>query len=90
MEVYCKCVCSIRAKLSPACLILILAMSGPTVVSLPLFGGRSLFEMRKSVKCLLKPCLFITWSDIAFPDFVGASIKLVSYSQVIFLMLYPR
>ena len=59
-KVYYKCVRNIRAKLSPACLILILVTSGPTVVSLLLFSSRSLFRIRKLVKYLPKLYLFTT------------------------------
>ena len=79
-EVYRKCVCSARAKLSPTYLILILVISSPIVVSLLFLSGRSLFGLRKLVKCLPKPCLFTTWSNIGLPDFIGVSVKLVSYS----------
>jgi len=75
LEVCHEYVYSARAKLSPTCLILTLATSGPIVVSLPLLGGRSLFGIRKPVKCLPKLCLFTTWSDIALLDFVGVSVK---------------
>ena len=60
LKVYYKCICSIRAKLSPACLILTLVIFGPTVVSFPLLSSRSLFRIRKPVKCLSKPYLFAT------------------------------
>jgi len=86
-EVCCEYIRSARAKLSPACLILILATSGPTVVSLLLLSNRSLFGIRKPVKYLPKPCLFTTWSNIALPDFIDISVKLASCSQVVFLML---
>ena len=89
-EVYYKCIYSIRAKLSPVYLILILVTFSFIVVSLPLFSSRSLFGIKKPVKYLFKPYLFTTQSDIALPDFVGMSTKLVNYSQVIFLMLYPK
>ena len=80
LEIYCKYIYSIRAKLSPAYIILILVISGPIVVSFPLLGGRSLFGIRKLVKYLLKLCLFTTWSDIGFPDFLGVSAKSASCS----------
>ena len=86
----CKYVCSIRAKFSLTCLILTVVTFSPMVVSLLLFSGRSLFGMRKPVKCLPKLYLFITWYDIALPDFVGASAKLANYSQVVVLMLCLR
>ena len=85
-----KYIYSIRAKLSPAYLILILVTSSPIVVSLPLLSGRSLFGTRKLVKYLPKLCLFTTQSNIALPDILDASVKLVSYSQVVFLIPRPR
>ena len=90
LEVYYECVCSVRAKLSPTCLILILVTSSPTVVSFLFFGGRSSFGIKKLVKCLPKLCLFTTWSNIGLPNFVGISIKLIGCSRVVFLMLCPR
>ena len=89
LEVYCKCVCSARAKLSPTCLIPTLVTSSPTVISLPFLSSRSLFGIRKLVKCLLKLCLFTTWSNITFFNFIGASAKLTSCSWVVFLMPRP-
>ena len=89
LEVYYECVFSIRAELFPAYLILILVTLGPIIVSLPLFSGRSLFRIRKPVKCLSKPCLFTTWSNIALPNFLGASVKLAGCSRVIFLIPRP-
>ena len=59
-EVYYKYVLSVKAKPSPTCLILILVTSSPTVVSLLLFSSRSLFRIRKLVKCLPKLYLFTT------------------------------
>jgi hypothetical protein len=60
LEVYCKYILSVRAKLSPTYLIPILVTSSPIVVSLLLFSGRSLFRIRKLVKCLPKLYLFTT------------------------------
>ena len=79
-EVYYKCIRSIKAKLSPTYLILILATSSPIVVSLPFLGGRFLFRTRKPVKYLPKLYLFTTWSNITFLNFVGVSIKSAGYS----------
>ena len=90
LEAYRKYVLSARAKLSPTYLILTLVTSSPTVVSLLLLNGRSLFRTRKPVKCLPKLCLFTTWSNITLPNFIGASAKLASYSRVVFLMPRPR
>jgi hypothetical protein len=59
-EVYCEYIRSIRAKLSPAYLIPILVTSSPIVVNLLLLSGRSLFRIRKLVKCLPKLYLFTT------------------------------
>ena len=80
LEVCYKYILSIRAKLSPTCLILILVTLGPIVVSLLLFSGRSLFRIKKPVECLPKLYLFTTWSNIAFPNFLGASVKLIGYN----------
>ena len=60
LEVYHKYIYSIRTKLSPTYLILILVTSSPTVVSLLLLGGRSLFKIKKPVKYLPKLYLFTT------------------------------
>ena len=60
LEVCRKYTLSAKAKLSPTCLILILVTSSPTVVSLLLLSGRSLFGIRKLVKCLPKLYLFTT------------------------------
>jgi hypothetical protein len=59
-EVYYKYIRSIRAKLSPIYLILILVTSSPTVVSLLLLSNRFLFRIRKLVKYLPKLYLFTT------------------------------
>ena len=59
-EAYYKYILSTRAELSPTYLIPILVTSSPTVVSLPLFSGRSLFRTKKLVKYLPKPYLFTT------------------------------
>jgi hypothetical protein len=90
LEACYKYILSARAKLSPTYLILILVTSSPIVVSLLLLSSRSLFRIRKLVKCLPKLYLFTTWSNITLPNFIGASAKSASYSQVVFLMLYPR
>jgi len=71
---------SVRAKLSPACLILILVTSSPIVVSLLLLSGRSSFKIRKLVKCLPKLYLFTTWSNIALSNILDTSAKSVGYS----------
>jgi len=71
---------SARAKLSPAYLIPTLVTSSPTVVSLLLLSGRSLFGTRKLVKCLPKLCLFTTWSNIALPNILDVSVKSVGCS----------
>jgi hypothetical protein len=60
LEAYYKYILSARAKLSPTYLILILVTSSPIVVSLLLLNSRSLFGIRKPVKCLLKLYLFTT------------------------------
>jgi len=60
LEVYYKYIRSIRAKLSPTYLILILVTSSPIVVSLLLLSNRSLFRTRKLVKYLPKLYLFTT------------------------------
>ena len=60
LEVYLKYVRSIRAKLSPTYLVLILVTSSPIVISLLLLSGRSLFRIRKLVKYLPKLYLFTT------------------------------
>ena len=60
LEVYLKYVRSIRAELSPTCLVLILVISSPIVISLLLLSSRSLFRIRKLVKCLSKLYLFTT------------------------------
>jgi len=80
LEVYCEYIYSIRAKLSPTYLILILITSSPIVVSLLLFGGRSLFRIRKPVKYLFKLYLFTTWSNITLSNILGASAKSAGYS----------
>ena len=89
LEACLKYIYSIKAKLSPAYLILTLVTFAFIIASLPLLSGRSLFGIRKPVKYLPKLCLFTTWSNIALPDFIGVSTKLASYSWVVFLMLYP-
>ena len=60
LEVYREYIRSIRAKLSPTCLILTLVTSSPIVVNLLLLSGRSLFRIRKLVKYLPKLYLFTT------------------------------
>ena len=80
LKVYYKYIYSIKAKLSPTYLILILMTSSPIIVSLPLLSSRSLFKTRKPVKYLPKPYLFTTWFDIALSNILGVSIKSVSYS----------
>ena len=74
-EACCEYIYSARAELSPVCLILTLVTFGSIVVSLPLLGSRFLFGIRKPVKCFPKLCLFITWSNIALPDILGANTK---------------
>jgi hypothetical protein len=59
-EVCLKYVYSVRAELSPTYLVPILVTSSPIVISLLLFSSRSLFRIRKPVKCLPKLCLFTT------------------------------
>ena len=59
-EVYLKYVRSARAKLSPTYPVLILVTSGPIVISLLLLSSRSLFKIKKLVKCLSKLYLFTT------------------------------
>jgi len=80
LEAYHEYIYSIRAKLFPAYLIPILVTSSPTIINLLLLSGRSLFRTRKLVKCLPKLYLFTTWSNITLPNFIGASVKLASYS----------
>jgi hypothetical protein len=60
LEVCYEYIYSIRDKLSPTCLTLILVASSSIVISLLLLSGRSLFGIRKLVKCLPKLYLFTT------------------------------
>ena len=60
LEVCREYVRSARAKLSPACLIPTFITSSPIVVNLLLLSSRSLFGIRKLVKCLPKLYLFTT------------------------------
>ena len=54
-----KYICSVRAELFPVYIIPILVASGPIVVNLLFLNNRSLFKIRKPVKCLPKLYLFI-------------------------------
>ena len=59
-EVYYKYIRNARAKLSPTCVTPTLVTSSPTIASLLLLSGKSLFRIRKPVGYLPKLYLFTT------------------------------
>jgi len=80
LEIYYKYIRNVKVKLSPTYLILTLMTFSPIIVNFLLFSSRSLFKIKKLIKYLPKPCLFIIWFNIVFFNILGINIKSVSYN----------